>query len=65
MRNIIIKNDQGKTLSVHVYGEYQLRKYYEDLVYFHSTLPNFWKIETNWVYDEDTYVEGIINNLYS
>jgi hypothetical protein len=45
MRNIIIKNDQGTILAVHVYGDGQLRKYEADLAYFKSTLPDFWKIE--------------------
>ena len=73
MRNIIIKNDQGKTLAVHVYGEGQLRKYEDDLAFFKSTLPDFLKIETikeddhgyqsDWLAEEDHYVEEkFINN---
>jgi hypothetical protein len=53
MRNIIIKNDQGKTLAVHVYGEGQLRKYEYDLAFFKSNLPDFWKIEERNRYAQD------------
>jgi hypothetical protein len=45
MSNIIIKNQHGQTIRVHVYGDNQLPKHQADLVFFRSFLPDFWRIE--------------------
>lgn len=45
MSKIIIKNEHGSIVRVHVYGELELPKHKADFVVFESFLPNFWRIE--------------------